>query len=172
MCCSLASPAVWPPSVSSGRLRSRTGLLPALKGKSAACLSPLPLLAPVFSQWHCYDQKEECSSDHWSSVTRMDTQSLAIICPWGRGWCLYIWCGRGKYSPDITYRDALEGVSNLFQIWDSEYLFIWLRHGLTCSTQELWLQHVGSRCLTRDGTRAPCIRAQSFSHWTSTPGKC
>ena len=39
--------------------------------------------------------------------------------------------------------------------------------GLSCHTQDLLLQHVGSSSLTKDEPGAPALEAWSLSHWTS-----
>ena len=36
---------------------------------------------------------------------------------------------------------------------------------LSCSTQDPWLQCVGSSSLTRDWTQGPCIARQILNHW-------
>ena len=41
---------------------------------------------------------------------------------------------------------------------------------LPCRSQSLYLRHAGSSSLTKDGSQAPCIGAQSLSHWTIRRG--
>ena len=53
-------------------------------------------------------------------------------------------------------------VSPFYHLFYSIYLAM---SGLSCSTQDPWLQCVGSSSLTRDWTWGPCIARQILNHW-------
>ena len=46
------------------------------------------------------------------------------------------------------------------------FIFVYLAVlGFSCSMWDIWLSHVASSSLTRDGTQAPALEAQSLNCW-------
>ena len=90
----------------------------------------------------------EWMHSHWQSPARGVEGGVCTNCPGG---------GNTPQTSPNGMHWRVSQISSKFEN-DSEYL---LGCAMSCSTQ-LWLQHVGSRSLTRDGTWAPCIRSSEF----------